>query len=51
MAFKSCNLLSVLMVAILCTRVKEKSLNLGTNKIFVGIAVSLGVFLFSYFDP
>lgn len=51
MAFKSCNLLSVLLVAILCTRVKEKSLKLGGNKIVVGLAVSLGVFLFSYFDP
>jgi len=51
MAFKSCNLLSVLLVAILCTRVKEKSLNLGGNKIIVGFIVSVGVFLFSFFDP
>jgi hypothetical protein len=51
MAFKSCNLLSVLMVAICCTRVKEKNLNLGSNKMIVGIVVSIGVFLFSFFDP
>ena len=51
MAFKSCNLLSVLLVAILCTRVKEKNLKLGGNKIIVGIIVSIGVFLYSFFDP
>jgi hypothetical protein len=51
MAFKSCNLLSVLLVAILCTRVKEKSLNLGAKKILTGVIISVGIFLFSYFDP
>ena len=51
MAFKSCNLLSVLLVAILCTRVKEKNLTLGAKKILIGIVISLGIFLFSYFDP
>lgn len=51
MAFKSCNLLSVLLVAILCTRVKEKNLKLGTKKILIGIVITIGIFLFSYFDP
>ena len=51
MAFKSCNLLSVLLVAILCTRVKEKNLNLGAKKIVIGVIISAGIFLFSYFDP
>ncbi len=51
MAFKSCNLLSVLLVAIMCTRVKESHLKLDKTKILVGIAVSAGVFLFSFFDP
>lgn len=51
MAFKSCNLLSVLLVAILCTRVKEKNLNLGAKKIIIGVIISLGIFVFSYFDP
>lgn len=51
MAFKSCNLLSVLLVAILCTRVKEKNLKLGAKKILIGVVISLGIFLFSYFDP
>lgn len=51
MAFKSCNLLSVLLVAILCTRVKEKNLNLGAKKIIIGVIISAGIFVFSYFDP
>lgn len=51
MAFKSCNILSILLVAILCTRVKDKKLKLGPKKIIVGIVISIGVFFFSYFDP
>lgn len=51
MAFKSCNLLSVLLVAICCTRVKEKNLNLGAKKIIIGVIISIGIFFFSYFDP
>lgn len=51
MAFKSCNLISVLLVAVLCTRVKEKSLKLDSSKIVIGVIVSAGVFLFSFFDP
>jgi drug/metabolite transporter (DMT)-like permease len=51
MAFKSCNILSILLVAILCTRVKDKKLKLGPKKIIVGVVISVGVFLFSYFDP
>jgi drug/metabolite transporter (DMT)-like permease len=51
MAFKSCNILSILLVAILCTRVRDKKLNLGPKKIIIGLIISLGVFLFSYFEP
>lgn len=51
MAFKSCNILSILLVAILCTRVRDSRLKLGPKKIVVGIIISLGVFLFSFFDP
>ena len=49
MAVKSCNLLSVLLVAVLCTRVREKSLLLGPKKIVMGIIVTIGVFLFTFF--
>jgi drug/metabolite transporter (DMT)-like permease len=51
MAFKSCNLLAILLVAILCTRVRDKKLNLGKNKLVVGAIISIGVFFFSFFDP
>lgn len=51
MAFKSCNIMSILLVAICCTRVRDKKLTLAPKKIIVGIIISLGVFLFSYFDP
>jgi hypothetical protein len=33
MMFKSCNILSVILVGILCSRVKDKKLKLGTKKI------------------
>lgn len=51
MAIKSCSLLSVLLVAVLCTRVKEKQLILGPKKIITGLVATFGVFLFSYFNP
>lgn len=51
MAFKSCNIISILIVAILCTRVRDKKLTLGPKKIIIGIVITIGVFLFSYFDP
>jgi len=51
MAFKACNILSILVVAISCTRVKEKHLKLGPKKLIVGSFVALGVFFFSFFDP
>lgn len=51
MAFKSCNILSILLVAILCTRVRDHRLKLGPKKIIIGVIISVGVFFFSYFDP
>ena len=51
MAVKACSLLSVLLVAIMCTKVKEKNLNLGPKKIITGLVATFGVFLFSYFNP
>jgi hypothetical protein len=51
MAFKSCNILAILLVAMLCTRVRDKKLNLGKNKLIVGMIISIGVFFFNFFDP
>ena len=46
---KSCSLLSVILVAIFCSGVKENSLKLGRNKIWIGLIVTVGIFLFNYF--
>lgn len=49
--FKSCNILSVILIALLCSRVKEKKLQLGGKKLIVALLVSLGIILFKIFDP
>lgn len=51
MAVKASNILAVLLVAVFCTRVRDKSLNLPPKKIILGIIISLGAFIFMYFDP
>lgn len=51
MMFKSCNILSVILVGVLCSRVKDKKLKLGCKKIVVGVLVSLGIVIFKIADP
>jgi hypothetical protein len=51
MMFKSCNILSVILVGVLCSRVKDKKLKLGLKKIVVGVLVTLGIIIFKVFDP
>jgi hypothetical protein len=51
MIFKSCNILSVIIIALLCTRVRNKSLQLGGKKLIVALAVSIGIIVFKVFDP
>jgi solute carrier family 35 (UDP-galactose transporter), member B1 len=46
---KSCSMLSVIIVALFCSRVKEKELKLPLSKLWVGVIVSLGIFLFNFF--
>jgi len=46
---KSCSLLSVILVALFCSRVKEKSLKLGISKIWIGLIVTIGIILFNYY--
>ena len=48
---KSCNLLSVILVGTLCSRVSDKKLQLQPQKIIIGIIVSIGILLFKFFDP
>lgn len=51
MMFKSCNILSVILVGVLCSRVKDKKLKLGVKKIIVGVVVTNGIIMFKIFDP
>ena len=51
MMFKSCNILSVILVGVFCSGVRNKQLKLGPKKIVVGVLVTLGIVLFKYFDP
>ena len=51
MMFKSCNILSVILVGVCCSRVKDKKLKLGTKKLVVGVLVTLGIIIFKFFDP
>jgi drug/metabolite transporter (DMT)-like permease len=51
MMFKSCNVLSVILVGVLCSRVKNKKLKLGTKKIIVGLLITLGIIIFKVADP
>ena len=51
MMFKSCNILSVILVGVLCSRVKDKKLKLGTKKLVIGVLVTLGIVFFKLFDP
>ena len=47
---KSCSVLSVILVGIFCSRVKDKALKLDKNKIIIGVVVTVGIFVFNYFQ-
>lgn len=51
MMFKSCNLISVILVGVLCSRVKDKKLSLATKKIVIGVLITIGIVMFKAFDP
>ena len=46
---KSCSLLSVILVGIFCSRVRDKDLKLGKSKIWIGATVTIGIILFNFF--
>lgn len=46
---KSCSLLSVIMVGVFCSRVKDKKLKLGGNKIIIGLLACVGILVFNLF--
>jgi uncharacterized membrane protein len=51
MMFKSCNLISVILVGVLCSRVTDRKLKLATKKIVVGVIITIGIIMFKIFDP
>jgi hypothetical protein len=46
--FKSCNLLSVLVVGVFFSRVNDKLQKLGKQKIIIGIIVTFGVLIYHF---
>jgi hypothetical protein len=46
---KSCSILSVIIVGVFCSRVKDKQNKLGANKLVVGALVTTGILLFNLF--
>ena len=46
---KSCSILSVIIVGVFCSRVKDKQNKLGANKLVVGALVTIGILLFNIF--
>ncbi len=51
MMVRSCNLLSVALVGVLFTGVKDTNLKLGNRKIVVAIIITIGIIIFKVFDP
>jgi len=51
MMIRSCNILSVALVGVLFTGVKDTALKLGKNRIFVALVVTSGMLIFKTFDP
>jgi uncharacterized protein (DUF486 family) len=46
---KSCSLLSVIIVGVFCSRVKDSKLKLTHTKLVIGIIATIGIILFNYF--
>ena len=49
--FRSSNLLSVILVGVCCTSVRDRRLKLEKERIIGGIFVTISIFLFFFFDP
>jgi drug/metabolite transporter (DMT)-like permease len=48
--FKSCSILSAIIVGVYFSRVRDQKLKLGTNKLIVGGLVTIGIVLFNFFS-
>ena len=51
MMIRSCNILSVTLVGVLFTGVKDTALKLGNNRIVVALLVTAGMIIFKAYDP
>lgn len=51
MMAKACGLITAILVAVLCSRVRSKELKLGPQKIVIGVIVTVGIIVFGVFDP
>lgn len=49
--FKACSVLSVILVGVFCTRVRDERLKLGRNKILGAVLITTCILLFQFFDP
>jgi hypothetical protein len=49
--FKSCNILSVVLVGVCCSRVTDKHLKLDSKKIVIGLLITTGLIIFKLTDP
>lgn len=48
MLVKSCNIVSVVVVGVFCSRVKDKNLVLGPKKIVVALLISTGIIIYNF---
>lgn len=48
MLVKSCNIVSVVLVGVFCSRVKDKNLALGPKKIIIACLISSGIILYNF---
>jgi len=48
MMVKSCNIISVVFVGVFCSRVKDKSLQLGVKKIIIACIITTGILLYNF---
>ena len=48
MMIKSCNVLSVLMVGIFCTRVSDQSQKLSAKKLISGAIITVGILMYDF---
>ena len=51
MMFKSCNIISVIIIGVFCSRVKDKLQKLGKKKIIIAVIITIAIIMFKISDP